>query len=342
VNMGYVGDAIGSCYYQTVYGGHEVFEEQTDGVSADCCDAELPGNAPSSCHLVGWCSACTPACAQYNVTGCSFGGYQGNGSFGISHVACADGNTYAYQMVSPGNHEFDGTCTAITIAGVSNCAPYACGSTYYWTCEADGNLHTCNSSGQAQTQSCSGAGCHSTGTCTNDICNTNCTPYACGTTYYWTCETDGNLHSCNSSGNPTVQSCGGNGCHSTGICTNDVCNTTAADAGVRPDAGASRDSGAATDAGTALDAGKIPDGAASLPDAAVGDAGDHFDGGQAMSDSGAGDALDGASQIAGDSGSDISPLPHPGFCGCSSGTGPTGALGLILLVARKARRRRSA
>ena len=52
--------------YQTIYGGHEVFEAQTDGVSGDFCDGETSSGGPFP-----WCASCGPynggtgACGKY-------------------------------------------------------------------------------------------------------------------------------------------------------------------------------------------------------------------------------------------------------------------------------------
>src|SRR5262249_19637005 len=54
--------------------------------------------------------------------------------------------------------------------GPNVCAPYACGQTQYWTCGGGGNLHECAADGNPIQTTCS-TGCHSTGTCTDDICN---------------------------------------------------------------------------------------------------------------------------------------------------------------------------
>ncbi len=100
--------------YQTIYGGHEVFEAQTDGVSADCCDGETATGGP-----MNWCGQCGPfangtgACGQYAPGGTI-------GTLGIDTIACPNA-TYHYQRVSPANHEFDGTCTAIApLTGTAN------------------------------------------------------------------------------------------------------------------------------------------------------------------------------------------------------------------------------
>lgn len=58
--------------YQTIYGGHEVFEAQTDGVSGDCCDGETSSGGPFP-----WCASCGPynggtgACGKYEPAAAS-------------------------------------------------------------------------------------------------------------------------------------------------------------------------------------------------------------------------------------------------------------------------------
>src|SRR5262249_40393476 len=96
---------LNNCANQTVYGMHEVFEAQSHWSAADCCDAELPNLAVDggvSCGLIGWCSSCTAACVKWNRTSCSYGGYTGDGSYGISTMTCPNGKKYAYQLISPG------------------------------------------------------------------------------------------------------------------------------------------------------------------------------------------------------------------------------------------------
>jgi len=92
--------------YQTIYGGHEVFEAQTDGVSGDCCDGETASGGPFP-----WCAQCgdyaggTGVCGKYAPGGTV-------GTLGIDTIVCPHG-TYQYQRVSPASNEFDGTCAAI-------------------------------------------------------------------------------------------------------------------------------------------------------------------------------------------------------------------------------------
>src|SRR5262249_15231583 len=96
VNCAYVGDGGGVAEWQTVYGGHEVFEAQTDGVSMDCCDGETSSGGPFP-----WCPSCHPyvgVCGQYAA----------NGTYGITTMSCG-GRSYFYQTISPASHEFDGT-----------------------------------------------------------------------------------------------------------------------------------------------------------------------------------------------------------------------------------------
>jgi hypothetical protein len=97
-----------------VYAAHEVFEAQTDGISADCCDGETSTGGP-----LPVCPDCGPyqdaygrygACGRYSAPG---------GSWGIASITCPSGKTYEYQQVSPpgahryGSAEFDGTCQSI-------------------------------------------------------------------------------------------------------------------------------------------------------------------------------------------------------------------------------------
>jgi hypothetical protein len=155
----------------------------------------------------------------------------------------------------------DGTSGMANVlcSGSAQCAQYTCGSTYYWTCQSDGKLHECDAAGNPITVDCV-AGCHSTGTCTNDVCNipASCSQWSCANgNYYWTCQSDGDLHECDSAGNPVVTKCP-YGCHTTGTCTDDVCNSAPPpDAGGEKDAGTHSDSGIREDAGeTRPDAGK--------------------------------------------------------------------------------------
>ena len=152
--------------YQTIYGGHEVFEAQTDGVSGDCCDGETSSGGPFN-----WCAQCGPfnggygACGQY-APGGSVGG------LGIDTIQCSNG-TFKYQHVSPANHEFDGTCPAIT-PGSPGPATWDCASSdyqgmQYWTC-ANGDLNECDANGQPKKTSCNGHGCESLPSGMNDVC----------------------------------------------------------------------------------------------------------------------------------------------------------------------------
>jgi hypothetical protein len=114
----HVGNATSSNpQYLFVYAGHEVFEGQTDGISADCCDGETASGGPLPA-----CPDCGPyrtgggygKCGQYAAPG---------GSYGIASITCPSGKAYLYQRVSPpgahryGSPEFDGTCNAITTSG---------------------------------------------------------------------------------------------------------------------------------------------------------------------------------------------------------------------------------
>jgi hypothetical protein len=162
INVAYVRTGTGGAC-QTVYAGHEVFEAQTDGVSADCCDGETASGGPFN-----WCSQCGPydngmgPCGQYAP-----GGVVGNE--GWDTIACPNG-TYHYQRVSPANHEFDGTCDAVTPkGGPSNpCAgvPPADNGVYCGTSTQNGFaggspgvLYDCQNGFVASTQTCP-SGCY--------------------------------------------------------------------------------------------------------------------------------------------------------------------------------------
>jgi hypothetical protein len=147
--------------YQTIYGAHEVFEAQTDGVSADCCDGETSSGGPFP-----WCPSCGPfdngagVCGQYAPGGVI-------GTLGIDTLTC-NGTTFSYQRVSPANHEFDGTCDAIFPRSSGNpCknVPSAdnglyCGSStqFGFGGGAANTLYTCTNGGVTATQTCA-AGC---------------------------------------------------------------------------------------------------------------------------------------------------------------------------------------
>ncbi len=168
----HVGDATGSPEDLFVYAGHEVFEAQTDGISADCCDGETASGGP-----LPVCPACGPdrngdgtygKCGQYSAPG---------GSWGIDSITCPSGRTYAYQRVSPpgasryGSPEFDGTCDAITVTGATSnpCAnvPRSDDGEYCGTSTESGfdatravpsYLYDCHSGAVARTEPCP-AGC---------------------------------------------------------------------------------------------------------------------------------------------------------------------------------------
>jgi hypothetical protein len=123
----HVGDATSSdTRYLFVYAVHEVFEAQTDGISADCCDGETTTAGP-----VPGCPDCGPyetdggygLCGQYSAPG---------GSWGVASITCPSGRTYWYQQVSPpgahayGSPEFDGTCQSIVVAGGQGQNPDPC------------------------------------------------------------------------------------------------------------------------------------------------------------------------------------------------------------------------
>ncbi|HWE30244.1 MAG TPA: hypothetical protein VHB97_19695 [Polyangia bacterium] len=209
------GTRFGTWDYYYVYSSHEVFEAQTDGISADCCDGETAygGSFP-------WCSACggpTGACGAHQ------------GDLGIARITCPSGHTYPYQTVSPpgghyyGSPEFNGTCQTVH---VTNSGGWSCGNSQYngqqyWTC-ANGALNKCDSSGHAVEVSCGSDGCKSNPSGTDDQCNWNCANSALNGNQYWTC-TNGNLFECDSAGHPKLTFCGGLGCKTNASGTNDQC-----------------------------------------------------------------------------------------------------------------------
>ncbi len=210
----------------------------------------------------------------------------------------------------------NGTSGMANILCTNSCSQYSACGQYWWTCEADGNLHSCDSAGNQLVTNCNGNGCTVTGTCTNDVCNVPavCKPYACGSSYYWTCEADGNIHKCDASGNPIVTACP-YGCQYNGVCTDDSCKPAPSDAGNPP-----TDSGAARDAGTALT-----------------DAGNGHDAGAGVADSGETLEPDGGASFL-DDGGDVRPLAQGG-CGCATGADAGSPLGLLLvLIAGRGRR----
>jgi len=162
----------GGC--QTVYGGHEVFEAQTDGVSADCCDGETSTGGPFN-----WCSQCGPydngtgACGQYAP-----GGTIGNE--GWDTIACPNA-TYNYQRVSPATHEFDGTCDVITPSVTPNnpCAKVSAANSGVYCGKSNQNgfaggssttLYDCENGWVASTKTCPN-GCFIAPTGQADGCN---------------------------------------------------------------------------------------------------------------------------------------------------------------------------
>jgi hypothetical protein len=116
INTGFVGDSAGACQWQTTYAGHEVVEAQTDGISADCCDGELPFQT-AACHAPtqSYGGADAHACAKFAPSGCCDNGVCSSDPWGVRTVSCG-GATYQYQMVSPAGHESDGTCKTLTDA----------------------------------------------------------------------------------------------------------------------------------------------------------------------------------------------------------------------------------
>jgi len=161
VNVAYVRTSPDPIY-QTIYGGHEVFEAQTDGVSADCCDGETATGGP-----MNWCSQCGPydngqgACGQYAQGGTI-------GTLGIDTIACPNA-TYHYQRVSPASHEFDGTCDAVAPKLTSNnpCANVSAANSGVYCGKSNQNgfaggspttLYDCENGWVATTKMCPG-GC---------------------------------------------------------------------------------------------------------------------------------------------------------------------------------------
>ena len=160
--------------YQTIYGGHEVFEAQTDGASADCCDGETATGGP-----MNWCAQCgdfgggAGACGKYATGGTI-------ATLGIDTIACPNA-TYHYQRVSPASHEFDGTCTAITpLTGASDpCGGVSPGSSGVYCGSSTengfgagkpGTLYTCKSGFAVSTMACP-YGCFIAAAGVNDGCN---------------------------------------------------------------------------------------------------------------------------------------------------------------------------
>jgi hypothetical protein len=219
VNCAYVRDGGGSCKWQTVYGGHEVFEEQTDGVSADCCDGETSSGGPFP-----WCAQCHPypgVCGQYAA----------NGTLGITTVSCG-GNTYEYQMVSPGNHEFDGTCNRVSVKSNPNdpCSKAPSGGDF---CGRDGlggaadTLYTCSGAHgvTSSSQACK-AGCKINPAGQNDVCYGD--PCTTAPTSGGYCGGDGIggdpaiLYQCSGGATASFTRCA-NGCQPEPVGTADVC-----------------------------------------------------------------------------------------------------------------------
>ncbi len=210
------GARFGTWDYLYVYSSHEVFEAQTDGVSADCCDGETAwgGSFP-------WCSACggpTGACGAHQ------------GDLGIAHLTCPSGRTYPYQTVSPpggyyyGSPEFNGTCQHVHLTG--NGGGWSCGNSQYngqqyWTC-SNGTLYKCDGGGHVESVACGSVGCKGNAPGTDDQCNWNCASSAANGAQWWTCH-NGNLFECDGAGHPKMTYCGGLGCKSNAAGTNDQC-----------------------------------------------------------------------------------------------------------------------
>jgi hypothetical protein len=175
INTAYVATSP-NWIYQTIYGMHEVFEAATDGVSGDCCDGETSTGGPFP-----WCADCGPwnggtgVCGKYAPGGSI-------GSLGIDTIQCPTG-TFSYQRVSPQNHEFDGTCDALTLknAGPNPCAkvPGADSGVYCGSSRQNGfaggsgnTLYTCNGGKTTATASCA-SGCFIAPAGQSDGCVTN-------------------------------------------------------------------------------------------------------------------------------------------------------------------------
>ena len=208
--------------YQTIYGGHEVFEAQTDGVSGDCCDGETSSGGPFP-----WCASCGPynggtgACGKYAPGGTV-------GTLGIDTIACG-GRTFKYQRLSPHAHEFDGTCLAVTPKAPSggwNCANSAYGGHQYWTCSG-GSLHECDGSNHALTRGCNNLGCKVNAAGTNDQCFQASPAWSCNSSQgtdghqYWTCSGDQNIHKC--VGTTAIELACVRGCQGNAQNTDDAC-----------------------------------------------------------------------------------------------------------------------
>lgn len=211
------GARFGTWDYLYVYSSHEVFEAQTDGISADCCDGETAwgGSFP-------WCSACgapAGACGAHM------------GDLGIARLTCPSGHSYPYQTVSPpgghyyGSPEFNGTCSTVHVTGHTG-GPWSCNNsdyrgTQYWTC-SNGTLNKCDGSGKPIAVACGTAGCKSNPSGSDDVCNWDCASSALRGAQFQTCS-NGNLFDCDGAGHPQMTYCGGLGCKSNPSGTNDQC-----------------------------------------------------------------------------------------------------------------------
>ena len=124
VNDAFIYSVGNNCDVQTVLASHELFEQATDGVSADCCNGQidaLPAHPadPHACFVD--CPSCPiSTCRRYAYASCT--GF-GDNSLGIASLTCG-GQTYKYQRLSPYGHEFDGTCDVLS----PSCAGTTCGS----------------------------------------------------------------------------------------------------------------------------------------------------------------------------------------------------------------------
>jgi hypothetical protein len=161
---------------QTIYGGHEVFEAQSDGNSADCCDGETSTGGPFPvCPQCGPWDGGAGACGKYAPGGT-------DGSMGIDTIVCPKG-TYKYQRVGPANHEFDGTCSAVVPKsnGDNPCArvPSADDGVYCGTSTQNGfaggsasTLYDCRDGQLTSTLPCA-TGCVVAAAGQADTCNTD-------------------------------------------------------------------------------------------------------------------------------------------------------------------------
>jgi MYXO-CTERM domain-containing protein len=110
---------------------------------------------------------CKSPCAQYT---CGTTHYWNCESDGNLHSCDASGNKVVTDCKGAGCKTTTGTCTNDTCNPPPACKPYACGTNYVWSCEADGNLHKCDANGNVIVTDCKGAGCQNVGNCADDLC----------------------------------------------------------------------------------------------------------------------------------------------------------------------------